>query len=272
LVITLSNELDPDRSLWHLIAVEVRKHRERHELSGYRLAKILGCHRSTVARIENGDRRLSPKYAAKLDEIWETQLLFTRLVRFAAARDEGDWFRGLTEYEAAATHHRMWEALLIPGLLQTPEYARAALSVGLADDVEDAVERRLARQRSVFEEGGQPHVSVILNWVVLQQPVGDSATMRDQLGHLLSATESPHVNVRVLERDAGAHVGLDGSFTLLTVSDRDVAFADAPERGRLLLDPHDVQRFALRYDLVSSLAASIRQSRALITQALELYT
>lgn len=265
----MSSILDPDRSLWHLIAVEVRRQREVHGLSGTRLAGLLGCDRSTVSRIESGRRRLSPEYAVKLDDLWKTHGLFARLVRFASTRDEGDWFTGLTEHEALATHHRTWEALLVPGLLQTPEYARAALSAGLVDDVEEALEKRMARQAAVFGKPKSPHISVLLNWVVITQPVGDAATMRGQLARLIEVGELPNVSVRVVEMDAGAHVGLDGSFTLLTVDDRDIAFADAPERGRLMLDPPDVQRFAVRYDRISNIAAPIGPSRAVIERAME---
>lgn len=268
----MSKRLDPDRSLWHLIAVEVRRQRELHGLSGNKLATILDCDRSTVSRIENGLRRLSIDYAAKLDQLWETSDLFVRLIRFAGANDDGDWFTGLTEHEARATLQRMWEALLVPGLLQTPDYARAALTSGLIDGVDQALEMRMARQRAVFGKSKAPLISVILNWVVLEQVVGDPAIMHAQLAHLLEMGDLPHVNVRVVERSAGAHLGLDGSFTLLTVDDRDIAFADAPERGRLMIDPTDVQSFAARYDRISNVAAPLGPSRTLIERAMENYT
>ncbi|MGI5206362.1 helix-turn-helix domain-containing protein [Spirillospora sp. CA-108201] len=267
----MSSRLDPDRSLWHFIAVEVRRQRELHGLSGNRLAAVLGCDRSTVSRIENGLRRLSTDYASRLDDLWGTSNLFTRLVRFASASDDGDWFTGLTDHEARATRHRMWEALLIPGLLQTPEYARAVLASGLLDGVDEALEKRMARQTAVYSRPKPPLLSVILNWVVLEQMVGDPATMHAQLAHLLEVGELPHVSIRVLDRSAGAHIGLNGSFTLLTVDDQDIAFADAPERGRLMIDPADVQTFAAMYDRISDVASPVGPSRTLIESIKETY-
>ena len=132
-------DLDPDRSLWHLLAVEVRRQRESHGLSGNQLADLLEVDRSTVSRWENGLRRLGEEYAKKLDALWHAQELFVRLVRFAHAVDAGDWMTGLAQYEARATRHRVWETLLVPGLLQTPDYARALLKVGLADDPDKAL-------------------------------------------------------------------------------------------------------------------------------------
>src|SRR4051794_12518792 len=115
-------DLNPDRSLWHLIAVELRRQRELHQLSGNQLADILDVDRSTVSRWENGLRRLGYEYARKLDGLWRTNQLFERLVGFAMAFDTGDWMIGLAGYEARATRHRMWETTFVPGLLQTPDY------------------------------------------------------------------------------------------------------------------------------------------------------
>lgn len=262
-------DLDPDRSLWDHIAVELERLRKLRGLSGNKLAAQLGCDRSYVSRVENGRLRLSAQYARKLDGLWGTA--FAQLVRLAEASDDGDWFTGLTDHEARATRHRMWEALLVPGLLQTPDYARAALSAGLVRGVEEALEKRLARQAAVWERPEPPIVSVLLNWAVLSQPVGTPDVMRGQLAHLIELGEAPHVSVRIVEREAGPHKGLDGSFRLLTVGDRDVAFADAPERGRLVTATSDVQQYALRYDRISEIAAPVGTSRNIIKRSMEDY-
>jgi Domain of unknown function (DUF5753) len=266
---TIRESLDPDRSLWDLIATELRRHRERNKISGSRLGAMLGCDRSTVSRYESGLLKLPEKHARMIDREWSTEGLFTRLVHFAKARNEEDWFVDLTEYEARATRIKMWEVTWAPGLLQTLDYARAALAVGLADDVEAALEKRMARQSAVFDRPKPPHVSVVLNWVVLEQPVGDAETMRGQFARLLDAGGLPHVSIRVLEKDAGAHAGLDGSCKMLTVDDRDVAYADAPHGGRLMREPVDVQSIATRFDRIGDLATPVGPSRILIERAME---
>jgi transcriptional regulator with XRE-family HTH domain len=268
---TVSSTLDPDRSLWDLIAVEVRRQRELHQLSGSQLADLLECDRSTVSRIENGLRRLSPAYATKLDNLWQAQLLFTRLVRFAYISDTGHWFTSLVEYEARATRIKIWELSVIPGLLQTPDYARAVLSSGLSRNVDQDVEKRLARQAAVFDRPNPPHVFVILNWVVLEQVFGDAEIMRAQLAHLIEMSERPNISMRVLDKDAGGHIGVNGSFRLLTVDDRDVAYAEAQGRGRLILDAPEVQYYALAYDRLADVAAPLGPSRALIERTMETY-
>jgi transcriptional regulator with XRE-family HTH domain len=261
--------LNPDRSIWDYIAVTLREERERRGLSGNKLAGEIGCDRSYVSRVENGHIHLSVAYARKIDALWGTR--YEWLVMLASASDEGDWFTGLVEYEGRATHHRMWEALIIPGLLQTPDYARAALSAGLVDDVEAALEQRLARQRAVWDTPQPPHVSAIVNWGVFEQPVGGSEIMRGQLAYLLELGERPNVTVRVLGKHVGANIGQDGSFTLLGVDGRDVAFATAPERGRLVTNPSEVQRFQVRYDRIANIAANRSDSRTVIERAMESY-
>jgi transcriptional regulator with XRE-family HTH domain len=264
----MAPELDPERSLWDTIALEVQRLRKVHDLSVTQLANRLGVDRSTVSRIENGWRKLSPDQAAALDDLWGLGHLLKRLVRFAAATDDGDWFIGLVDFERGATLHRMWEALLVPGLLQTPDYARAMIGTK-SSDVEAGLETRLARQAAVFERDDPPHVSVIINWAAIEQCVGGRNVLKGQLAHLLEMGERPNINIRIMERDAGEHVGLDGSFRLLTVRDRDIAFSASPERGRLVLEPSGVQEYAVRYDLISNLACPVGASRRLIELAME---
>lgn len=265
----LVNGLDPERSIWHYMAITLREQREARGLSGNKLAGKIGCDRSYVSRVENGRINLSRAYAEKLDALWGTR--YAWLVKLAEASDHGDWFTGLVEHEEGATHHRMWEALIIPGLFQTENYARAALAAGLVDDPDKALERRLARQRAVWDKPQPPHVSAIINWSVLEQPVAGPDVMREQLAYLLELGERPSISVRVLEKHVGANIGQDGSFTLLGVDGRDVAFATAPERGRLVTNPPDVQRFQVRYDRIANIAANRSDSWIVIERAMESY-
>ncbi|GAA3935528.1 hypothetical protein GCM10023085_16170 [Actinomadura viridis] len=206
-------------------------------------------------------------YAKLLDRLWGTRGLFERLVRYADSADDGSWFTGLVDYEGRASRHRMWQALIVPGLLQTPDYARTVISAD-SPDVEAGLKKRLDRQATVFEKTPHPYLSVVLNWTVLHQVVGGTEVMRSQLAHLLELSTKPNISIRVVGQE-DFHFGLDGSFRLLTVDDRDLAFAEAPERGRLVLDPTGVQDYALRYERISNIAAPISSSRELIEQTME---
>lgn len=264
--------LDPARSIWHFIAVHLRRYREAHQMSGQALADLLGCDRSTVSRYESNRLRLKLEHAEIIDRTWNTNGMFTALIGFAQRADDGDWLVELAEFEARASRIRMWETSVVPGLFQTPDYARAALSAGTADDPQSSLERRLARQAAVFDRPKLPRVTALLSWAAVEQVVGGAEVMRGQIARLIELSELPHVSIRVVEKDAGAHPGLDGPFVLLTVGDRDLAYTEAATRGRFLMDPFDVQEVAVRYDLVSDMAAPVGPTRALLKAELEKYT
>lgn len=264
--------LDPERSMWHFIAVHLRRYRELHQMSGQALADILGCDRSTVSRYESNRLRLKREHAEIIDRLWNTGGMFTALIGFAERADEGDWLVELAEFEARATRIRMWEASVVPGLFQTPDYALSTLNAGTADDPQATLERRLSRQAAVFEKAKPPRVTALLGWAAVTQVVGGADIMRGQLTRLIELSELPHISIRVVENNSGAHPGLDGPFKLLTVGDRDLAYTEAATRGRFLTDPFDVQEVAVRYDLVSDLAAPVGPTRAFLEAELEKYT
>ncbi|GAA4230808.1 helix-turn-helix transcriptional regulator [Actinomadura meridiana] len=268
----LRDALDPDRSIWHFIAVHLRRYREANGLSGQALGDLLDCDRSTVSRYESGLLKIPRKHAKIVDRVWQTEGMFTALIRFAEQAADGDWLIGLAEYEKRATRIRLWEALLIPGLLQTEDYARAAILRGVAEDPEETLRVRMQRRADVFDKDKPPRFTAFLNWTVLAQPVGPPEVMRKQIAHLIEMSDLPHVSLRVVERTAGAHPGLDGSFKIVTVDDRELAYVEAATRGRFLMDPYDLQEVAVRYDLISDIAAPVGPSRTLLEQALESYT
>ncbi|GAA4235864.1 hypothetical protein GCM10022254_44100 [Actinomadura meridiana] len=117
--------LDPARSLWDLISVELRRQIYAQSTSQARISEHLDCTRSHVTRLVNGTRRLSPTHATILDNLWQLRGLFTHLVAHALARPDDDWLTSLAAYEATATRIRTWDLGAIPGLWQTPDYARA---------------------------------------------------------------------------------------------------------------------------------------------------
>ncbi|WP_165975604.1 helix-turn-helix domain-containing protein [Actinomadura rubrisoli] len=265
------DSLDPRGSIWHFIAVHLRRYREAHGMSGQALGDLLGCDRSTVSRYESNTLKLKRDHAKIIDREWNTNGMFMDLIGFAERADEGDWLVNLADYEARATRIRMWETSVVPGLLQTRDYANAALTAGTNDDPDADLDRRMRRQASVFDKPRPPRVTAFLNWVVLAQQVGSPEVMRGQFAHLIELSKLPHISIRVVERHAGAHPGLDGSFKLLTVDDRDVAYTEAATRGRFLMDPYDVQEVAVSYDWIGDVAAPVGPSQALLVAELEKY-
>lgn len=266
------DSLDPSRSMWHFIAVHLRRYREANGMPGQALGDVLDCDRSTVSRYESATLRLKPSHAETVDRLWNTGGMFTNLVGFAGMADEGDWLSSLAGFERRASRIRMWEPTVIPGLLQTPDYARAALTAGPGNDLDADLERRMARRSAVFDKERPPRMTAFVSWAALAQLIGSRAVMRDQLTHLLALGELPQVSIRVVENQAGAHPGLDGPITVLTVDDHDLAYDEATTRGRFLMDPLAVQEVVVKYDSISDIATPVGPSRLLLEAELERWT
>lgn len=265
---TARESLNPQGSLWDLIAVQLRRHREERGMSGTALARLLGVDRSTVSRLESGGIKLTEKHARKLDREWGTAALFEILVRFAKEGHDREWFKTYKEMEARASELRIWEVLWIPGLLQTEAYTRAQVRGAGLDDIDIRVSDRMKRQECLTRTP-PPHLWVILDEGVLRQPVGSAEVMNQQLARLVDLANMPNISIRVVPQSEGAHVGRDGSFELLTVDGAETAYIEASEEGRLVQDATDVRSFRRRLDRIGDHALPVRASIELIQQVME---
>jgi transcriptional regulator with XRE-family HTH domain len=180
-------------------------------------AAKLGYDRSTVTKAESGNRAPSAEVLAAwcaacgLDpEYWEEWAALARATDGPIA----PWFEDWLHAEREAHLLRIWSPLLIPGLLQTPEYARAVLGVAYEDEQEisDQVALRIGRQ-AILERPNPPQVTVVLYEYVLHHLIGSPAIMADQLEHVATMTERLHMSIHVLPT-TGANVGLSGAFDL----------------------------------------------------------
>lgn len=176
------------------------------------------------------------------------------------------------EFEAKASVLKICEPTMVPGLLQTEDYARAIFSAGGSSDVDSLVATRMARQE-VVSRPNPPLVLVLLDEGAIDRPVGGRReVMSDQLGRLLDVSALPHVMLRIVPKSAGYHVGLEGAFKVLTVGSIDVAYTDAGGGGRLIMDAAEVRTFGIRFDRVGTDALSRSSTRTLIEQVRESLT
>jgi hypothetical protein len=263
---------DPLTSMWAWIAHDVRFFRTRSKMSGSKLGELLDCDRSTISRIESGVLKIDEKQAAVLDRVFATGGHFGRLLQYAQLGHDPDWFKAFTNYEKRATSIRIYEALVVTGLLQTERYARALLEAArVVDDVDQALETRKARQ-TILTNDPPPNLWVLLNEAVVRQPVGGPEVMKEQLAHLLEASRLPHVSLRVVPRDVGAHIGLDGSFSILESPTSRAAYASALPKGRLILATAEIEWYRDKFEQIGSDALSRSASREVIQQAMEEFT
>ncbi|MEV0030106.1 helix-turn-helix transcriptional regulator [Nocardia sp. NPDC050793] len=125
------------------------------------------------------------------------------------------WFGTYLGLEQAANKIRTYEAHLVPGLLQTPEYARAVLSLG-NDDAD--TERRVAvrqRRQEILHRMDPPIVWAVIDEAALHRPVGGRQVHREQMDHLIALAGLPNVTLQVLPYSAGEHAAAGSSFSIL---------------------------------------------------------
>jgi transcriptional regulator with XRE-family HTH domain len=266
--VTLAEALDPDRSLWEWLAVDVRRYRKAAGMSQPALGKVMGCPRQNVNNIESGQRGPTEEHCQRLDAHFETGGHFGRLLRFARLAKNPDWYLQYTEYEAEAGTIWLFDTLLIPAIFQTPDYARALLAEGHDPDVDGSVAKRMAR-REVLTKRNAPDIWSVLDEGVLYHEVGGKEVMQAQLQFLLELSRLRNVSVRVVSFSAGEYSGLNGPFRRIATADEEVVFAEAPHGGGCMRDPSDVKSFDRRFHRIGAKALPEEDSRKLITKALE---
>ncbi|KUL25819.1 helix-turn-helix domain-containing protein [Actinoplanes awajinensis] len=248
-------------------------------LSQQDAAKRLGCSVSKIQKIEGGEVGSKPVELEALLILYGTpddlreQLLELRTLgaqrgwwsRFGALPAPFATFLGL---ESAATKIRIFEPLMVHGLLQTPDYARALIeSVNLMSthaEVDRQVQIRLERQERVFGEE-HPDLWVVLDEAVLRRQMGGSDVMARQLDHLLRLPR--WVTVQIVPFSSGGHPGALGALTLFEFADQThtpVAYVES-QAGNLYLEKEDdLARSGVALDHIASAALSKQQSRELI--------
>jgi transcriptional regulator with XRE-family HTH domain len=245
--------------------------------------------RPKLSRIENREQGVKPREVEQLLDVYGVtdQALRDWLVELASTAHERGWmvdirknlpqdFHAFLNWEVALVASRQFETLLVPGLLQTAEYARAlitGINPGLAeDDVERRVAARITRQQ-ILTRATPPHLHVILDAGLFERPVGAPLVMRNQLRRLAEATDAPHITIQVLPKSVGASPALMGPFSILTLPDPipDVGYAEGPGRAVYIEDHDDVRAFTLRFGILTEQALTRADSVALINDAAKGY-
>jgi transcriptional regulator with XRE-family HTH domain len=214
--------------------------RQYRESLGYTLqgaARILECDASKLSRIETGQRGIRGKELRELfAEYGITRKQQAILTELADPRGAFGWHRDYADIlpaacqdylilETAAPKIAGYEAQQVPGLLQTPAYARALAETdpSLDDDAarDRAAEAVQARQRAILVER-RPEVHLIIGQAALHQQVGSEAVMNEQLSQLgRIAAEDGNVTVQVLPFESGAHAAAgDGSLAIVQLAGR----------------------------------------------------
>ncbi|GGJ39313.1 helix-turn-helix domain-containing protein [Streptomyces brasiliensis] len=267
------------------LGAELRTLRSGAGLTSGEAARIVGWHQSKVSRIETGAsgvkaadvRLLLDAYGVADSQLRE--LLLALAVSEDAFGRHHWWhayrgvlppaYRDFISLESQASGMRTLETLVVPGLLQTPEYARAVTraAVSGADDAPDdrldtLVEVRLARQ-DVLRSNPPLELTAVLDEAVLRREVGGPDVMTRQLNRLVEAAQLPQVRLHVLPFAAGAHIGITGPFVIFSfpsTSDLDVVVLDHLTSSLYLERKEDLQAYSEAFNTLQIHALSPEDS------------
>jgi transcriptional regulator with XRE-family HTH domain len=270
-------ELDPTVSLAALLGKKVRKHRERLGWTQREVGNRLNYSHNRIAQVELGTDPPTWDMCVALDAVLgangELTELWEHMVRERAREDFPDWVQKYVLLEAKATKIYRYSPQIVPGLLQTEAYARAALRKGLPrapqEEIEEKVAARMSRQR-LLRKAPPPLLWAVLDEAVIRRPVGGPHTMHDQLARIVEAAHAPDVTVQVMPFDRGEYAIMGGSLTLLSFADGpDMAYLEGIGPGVLVEQPDQVTEHSLTYDLAQVQALPPDDSLALIKTAME---
>jgi len=274
------------------LAAELRRLREDRRLTGDDVAAELSWSTAKVSRIENARtgarisdvRRLLELYGVNGPHLDELVALAQDAAEKGWWEEYRDLIGGYPDFiamEAEASSIRQWESHVMPGLLQTEDYARSvisgwnALATITPRELERRLEVRLRRQQLLQRVPRPAELSLVIDESVLRRRVGNASVMRAQIEHLLTLVELDNVRLQVLPLE-GPHPVMEGSFTLLEFTPvHDVIFPDVVHTESLAVSHFEDEKvthmYRLAYQALSDSALDLPDSRRAISSALALW-
>jgi transcriptional regulator with XRE-family HTH domain len=272
------------------LALELLRRREAAGLSREEAARQLEWSTSTIFRIETGRSRPQPGNVRVLLELYGvTGPERDGLIRLSREARQPGWWHSFRDVlpnpyevyiglEAGAASIRNFEPVVIPGQLQTEEYARQTLRNGPGEldreDVERLVQVRMERQRILSREA-RPRLWAVLDEAVIRRLVGGPEVMREQLRHLIECAEQGKTTLQVVPFGAGAHAGTTGPFVILEfpeATDPDVVYVETLAGDIYLEASSDVDRYTLAFARLLAAALHPDDSVRLVQQAVDTMT
>jgi hypothetical protein len=267
------------------LALYFRKLRERHELGLDKLSAILRVAPSQASRLDTGARGFQIEDVERLSQLYGLdEAEQARLVALAEEARKRAWWQQYDLHPALRTMIGMEQAALsiseycggvIPGLLQTPDYARAAATAGEMDvprhKLDHAVQVRMRRQRVLTRER-PPELWVVIEEAALARVAGGPAVMRAQLEHLHTKATEPGITVQVIGFEYGLYPGAGGNhFILLNMGDDlpDVLYSESLQEKSDTTDRSKVDAARKLWDTMRALALSPRDSAERIKQYID---
>jgi DNA-binding XRE family transcriptional regulator len=235
----------------------------------------------TISAYESSWRVPTRPAAVDIDALPEMQTngalteLWDRLKDGMTYQAYPSWVQDWAAKETEAATLRWFEPLVVPGLLQTEDYARAIcqtrFGVG-SEEIEERVAARLKRQEVLMRDK-PPALWVILDEWVLRRPVGSRHVMLEQVGRLAEAARQPSIAIEIIPVSVGAHEGLAGAFTLADFEDApSVGYREAAGRGQYMEDRDELASLELTWATLRGDTLPRKASLAVLEEAAKTWT
>jgi transcriptional regulator with XRE-family HTH domain len=262
------------QAAWEFFGTELKRRREDAGITQAELGQRVFVSGGYIGQFEQAIRKPQLDVAQRIDGVLQTDGIFERLCRKLIDDPRyADYFAGVVELERLATRICEFAPTLVPGLLQTTEYA-CAVTVATNPFKSDAYVKEIVTARKersqILSDAARPEYWVTLHENVLRVPVGGAQAMAGQLDHIAGLMRERTAWVTVLPFTAGAHASMGGMLKLMNFEDAPpVAYTETEYAGTLIDDPAVVMQAQRTYDLLRVAALSPEASLALIDSAAE---
>ena len=269
------------------LGAELKRLRDAAKVSMDDVAERIGGDKSKISRIENGRQgvhKLELEAMLELYGVHEERLRTALATLSRESRKKGWWqqygdalgpdLQNHLSMEADVARIHAYQPLLIPGLLQTADYARSvhqsANKAASEDEIESFVSVRMARQEILQGESPTQYICT-LDEAVLHRMIGGRKVLEGQLRRLLDVSNPPELSIQVIPFDQGWHAGLQGAFSIFSYPDPmdlDIVSVEYLDGSLFLEEDAAVGKYRLAVDQLRASALSSRHTRDLISRLL----
>ena len=247
-------------------ATQLKAWRAHMGWSQLELAEKINYSNSLISGIENLQKTPTADFAAKLDEVFKTPGTFAALQELIAREALPAYFAPVITFEAEASAVHQWELRVVPGLLQTEDYARSVILAGQprlsGAELDQKVAERMKRQQILTRDSGRPMLWAVIHEGTLRHVVGSREIMQVQLDRLIEAASLPDVVIQVLPFTAHDHPGTDGPILVfdITGGKPSVAYTECNGGGMIVESPEQVASLMTSINMIRAAALSPRES------------
>jgi hypothetical protein len=260
---------------------ELRRLRELKGMTAEEVAERLLVSQSKISRLENGRRSISQRDVRDLCGVYEVEdhRIVDSLMQMAKDSRQQGWWHSFGDIpysvyiglETDAASLRVYDPQVVPGLLQTRQYAESLIAGALpetaATEIEKRVQVRMRRQERISATENPLRLWTVMDEAALRRVVGNRSLMREQLEYLVEQSQLPHVTVQVIPFEMGAHPGLNGQYAILEfpdAADSSVVYIEGVTSDLYLEKANDVQKYSVMYEHLRAQALNVDQSRQFI--------